>query len=145
VNSIPDEIIALDTNVYVFALRKTPGFSACEDLVFDKLEKLNVFVPLQIFIELQRNLTSNEMRGVLRALIRARSIRWDYTPAPAELIAQWEQRGAKKGDAVIAAHLQTASIAYLVSENRHFLAEISGLPFTVLNSAETLSKLEGRP
>ena len=77
----------------------------------------------------------------MRALLRAKTVTWDYAPAPRDLIAQWEQRGAKKGDAVIAAHLETANIRYLVSENRHFLAEFPASPFMILSSEEIIRLL----
>lgn len=140
-SSIRDEPVALDTNVFVFALRKEANYPACETLLFDKLNELQVYVPLQVFVELQHNLTDNEMRGVLRALVRAKTITWDYAPAPSDLIARWEQRGAKKGDAVIAAHLEATNIRYFVSENRHFLAELPALPFEVLSSEEAVRLL----
>ena len=98
-------------------------------------------MPLQIFLELQRNLTAGEMRRVVRALMMAQAMIWDYVPARLELIRQWEQRGAKKGDTVIAAHLEVAAIRYLVSENRDFLKEIPALPFTVLSSEEAVRLL----
>jgi hypothetical protein len=63
VNTIRSEAVALDTNVFVFALRKEATYPACETLLFDKLSELHVYIPLQIFVELQRNLTSDEMRG----------------------------------------------------------------------------------
>jgi hypothetical protein len=106
VTSIRGEAVALDTNVCIFALRKEPVYPACETLLFDKLPALQVYMPLQIFLELQRNLTASEMRRVVRALMMAQAVTWDYTPARIELIRQWEQRGAKKGDAVITAHLE---------------------------------------
>jgi len=142
VNSIRHEAVALDTNVFVFALRKEAAYPACETLLFVKLSELQVYLPLQIFVELQRNLTSSEMRGVLRALLRAKTVTWDYVPAPAELIARWEQAGAKKGDAVIAAHLEAAKIRYLVSENRHFLTELPASPFHVLRSEAVIALLK---
>jgi predicted nucleic acid-binding protein len=144
VNSIRDERVALDANVFIFALRKEPNYPACETLLFDKLNALQVYMPLQIFLELQRNLTGSEMRRVVRALAMAHAVTWDYTPARRDHIEQWEQRGAKKGDAVITAHLEAATIRYLVSENRDFLLELPGLPFTVLSSEEAVRILEGR-
>jgi len=127
--------------VFIFALRKEPDYPACETLLFDKLPSLQVYMPLQIFLELQRNLTASEMRRVVRALTMAQAVTWDYAPARMDLIRQWEQRGAKKGDAVITAHLEVATIRYLVSENRDFLKELSALPFTVLSSAEAVRLL----
>ena len=140
-NSIRGETVALDTNVFIFALRKEPNYPACETLLFDKLPELQVYMPLQIFLELQRNLTGSEMRRVVRALTMAQAVTWDYAPAQVDRIRQWEQRGAKKGDAVITAHLEAATIRYLVSENRDFLQELPALPFTVLSSEEAVRLL----
>jgi predicted nucleic acid-binding protein len=141
-NSIREEAAAFDTNVCVFAVRRDPDHPACETLLFDRLNELSIYLPLHILVELQRNLSVEEMRGLLLALSRAQAIAWDYSPASSELVSQWERLGAKKGDAVIAAHLEASGIRYLVSENRHFLAELSGLPFTVLTSEEALRLLD---
>jgi predicted nucleic-acid-binding protein len=141
VNSIRGEAVALDTNVFIFALRKEPNYPACETLLFDKLTALQVYMPLQIFLELQRNLTASEMRRVVRALAMAQAVTWEYAPARIDLIRQWEHRGAKKGDAVITAYLEVAAIRYLVSENRDFLKELPSLPFTVLSSEEAVRLL----
>ena len=132
-NSIRDELISLDTNESIFGLRKDVSRLACEILVFDKLSELRIHLPLQI-LELQHNLTDEEMRRVLLAVMKAKAVTWDYAPAPLELVRRWEQRGAKKGDAVIAAHLEIAQVSYFVSENRHFIAEITDLPFKVLTA-----------
>ena len=140
-NSILDERVALDTNVFLFALRREPTYPACETLLFDKLHTLQIYIPLQIFLELQHNLTASEMRRVVRALTMAQAVTWDYAPARIDLIRQWEQRGAKKGDAAITAHLEGAAIRYLVSENRDFLKELPALPFTVLSSEEAVRLL----
>jgi len=61
VNSIRDELVAFDTNVFLFALSKHPSYPACETLVFDRISELKVYIPLQIFVELQRNLHNHEM------------------------------------------------------------------------------------
>jgi hypothetical protein len=80
--------VALDTNVFIFALRKEPHYPACETLLFDKLTALQIYMPLQIFLELQRNLTANEMRRVVRALTMVQAVTWDYAPARMALIRQ---------------------------------------------------------
>ncbi len=141
-NSIRHDPVAFDTNIFVFALRKEATYPACETLLFDKLSELHVYIPLQVFVELQRNLTGEEMRGVLRALVRAKVVTWDYSPAPADLIARWEQQGAKKGDAVIAVHLEAAKVPYFVSQNRHFLSELPASPFQVLRSEAVIQLLK---
>ena len=140
-NSIREEAVALDTNEYVFALRADADHPACRTLVFDPLSALNIYLPLQVLLEVQRNLTREEMRRFHAALEDAGTIRRDYSPAPADLVRQWEERGAKKGDAVVAAHLDAASVRYFVSENRHFLVELADLPFEVLTAEEVLRRL----
>jgi len=42
---------------------------------------------------------------------------------------------------VIAAHLEAAGVPSLISENRHFLAEISELPFQVFTSQQVVEML----
>jgi hypothetical protein len=86
VNSIRGETVALDTNVFIFALCKEPNFPACETLLFDKLNEIRVYIPPQIFLELQRNLMASEMRRVVRALTMAQAVTWDYAPAQIDLI-----------------------------------------------------------
>ena len=140
--SIRGEKVALDTNVWIFALRKGPDFAACETLVFDKLHELQIHMPLQIFLELQRNLAPSEIRRLVHGLTLTQAVTWDYTPAQPELVRHWEQRGVQKGDAVIAAHLEEAAVRYLISENRDFLTAIPALPFSILSSEEAVRLLE---
>ena len=87
-NSIRDELVSLYTNEFIFALRREASHPACETLVFDQLDKLHLYVPLQIVVELQRNLPDEEMRQVLRALTKAKAVTWDYTPAPLQRVRQ---------------------------------------------------------
>ncbi len=77
-NSIRDELISLDTNEFIFALRKDARHPACETLLFDKLDELEIHLPLQILLELQHNLTDEEMRRVLLAVMKAKAVTWDY-------------------------------------------------------------------
>lgn len=143
-NSIREVLVSLDTNEFLFALRKEARYPACEILLFDMLSSLHIYMPLQILIELQRNLRSDEMRGLLLALSRSKTIQWDYAPVSLDLVGRWERRGAKKGDAVIAAHLEAAGVRYFISENRHFLGQLPDLPFLVLSSEEAARLLKDK-
>lgn len=55
-NSIRDKLLSFDTNEFIFALRREANHPACETLLFDKLNELRIYFPLQVLIELQRNL-----------------------------------------------------------------------------------------
>jgi len=45
-NFIHNQLIALDTNQFIFALRQDPTYSSCQILLFEKLHKINVYLPL---------------------------------------------------------------------------------------------------
>lgn len=136
-----DEFVALDTNQFVFALRRDPRFLNCTTLLFQHVDRLCVYVPLQVLKELHRNLTQDEIHLVFSALDVARECRIDYAPGEPARVKHWEQMGAKKGDAVIVAQLEASGVRFLISENRHFLLEVEGLPFEVLTSEQLLGLL----
>ena len=116
-------------------------FPFSQTLIFSKLPELHVYIPFQVLAERQRNLTSAEMRLVFLLLRQSKSIQWDYTLPSKEAVTKWKEQGAKKGDAFIAASLERVSIHYLIWENRHFLNEISNLPFQVLSSEAIIHAL----
>lgn len=136
-----NEFIALDTNQYGLALRRDPRFPHCASLLFQQLEKLCIHVPLQVLKELHRNLSRREIRRVFGALEVAQECRIDYAPGDIERVTHWEQVGAKKGDAVIIAQLEAAGVRFLVSENRHFISKVEGLPFEVSTREQILRML----
>ncbi len=144
-NSIREALVALDTNQYLFAVRRDLRYPDCERLMFDRIGELDILVPLQVQVELKRNLRTPQVQGVFRALHRARSVTFDFERVTAVRILEWEARGAKKGDAVIAACLQRTGVSYFISENRHFLRELSDLPFRVVSSAEAVRLLDEIP
>jgi hypothetical protein len=141
VNSIREGLVALDTNEFVFALRGEPRRHASELLLQEGIAELHIYVPLQVHLELQHNLSRTEMQDAMTALNGAKSVTWDYTPAQPELVERWQSVGAKKGDAIIVAQLEAFGVRYLISENRHFLAQLHALPFTVMSSEEALRLL----
>ncbi len=133
---LSDEFVALDTNEYVLALPRDPRFPNCFALLLEHIHKLWVHIPLQVLKELHKILSTRELHRVFGALEVAQVCRVDYTPGDLERVSYWEQQGAKLGDAVIVAQLEAAGVGFLVSENRHFLLEVDGLPFEVLTSEQ---------
>ena len=140
-NTAFDEIVALDTNEYIHAIRAGDLYPACRRLIFESLHLLQLHFPFQVQTELRRNLTDEEMAIALRALKAAQRIIWSYDVPPVKRIRFWESQGAKKGDAVICAALEAANVKFLISENRHFLAQIESLPFQVLSAEQFLDLL----
>jgi len=140
-SSIRTEWVTLDTNVYIHAFRMEQGREACTRLVFDHFAGLRVFIPLQVISELHRNLRPHEFGHLYRAASLSLHAKVEYAPAVSDRLVYYESLGAKKGDAAIAAQLDAARIQWLVSENRHFLAQIPDLPFRVVSADEALEML----
>ena len=139
--SIRDEWIVLDTNIWIFGLRRVPDFSACADLI-ENLNRLRVVLPRQILQELQANLVEDDLRTLFRLLNRLPiSPKIDWQKATAETVAKYQQMGCKLGDAVLSAHLEELGIKILVTENRDFLEELTGLPFRRLNASQAMVEL----
>ncbi len=135
------EWIVLDTNIWIFGLRNQSERPACAQ-VLQRLPRFSIKVPRQILLELGANLSHDEMDALFRLLNHYPDrvgISWER--ANAQLIQKYKELGCKAGDAAVAAHVETLNISVLVSENRDFLTEISGLPFQVLNAQEVLQKI----
>lgn len=142
--SILDERIVLDTNIWIFGLRRVPDIPACSQLL-ERLHRLSVVLPRQILQELQANLSEDEVRTLLRLLSRLpQKIIINWEKAQQEIIAKYQRLGCKLGDAAVAAHLEELNIKLLVSENRDFLEEIKELPFRRLSATQALAEIEQR-
>ena len=140
--TIRTEEIVLDTNVWIFGLHRTPAYPACAQLL-DRLGELSVVIPRQILRELQAHLSEEELRAFFAVANRhPQQIRVDWQRVPVELIRKYQALGCKRGDAVVAAHVEHLGVSVLVSENRELLTGVSGLPFRVLTASATLTELE---
>jgi predicted nucleic acid-binding protein len=140
--TIRDETIVLDTNIWIFGLRRHPELPACASLL-DRLSQLQVIIPRQVLQELQANLTENELKALfhlLNQIPRQVVIRWKK--AEVGIIRKYQNIGCKLGDAALAAHLEELEIDVLITENRHFLEDLKDLPFRRLSAIEALSELE---
>ena len=140
--SILDEWIVLDTNIWIFGLRRVSDIPACAQLL-GLLDRLYVVLPRQILQELQANFSEEEVRTLFRLLSglpHRMKINWEK--AKQENIEKYQRLGCKLGDAVIAAHLEELGIKILISENRDFLSEVKELPFRRLSAAQALTELE---
>ena len=140
-SSIRNALVSLDTNIFVFALRRDALYPACERLVYENLEELTVLIPLEVHRELQHNLSEAEKAEFFQILSTSSESRIDYAPADSGRLSHWQTAGAKKSDAVIIAQLEKLGVTLLISENRHFLLEIPELPFEVITAQQALERL----
>ena len=139
--SIQDEWIVLDTNIWIFGQRRVPGFTECVELL-DFLNQLRVVLPRQVLQELQVNFSESEMSSLFRLLNRLPiPPKIDWQKPAQEIVARYRRMGCKLGDAAVSAHMEELGINILVTENRDFLEELTGLPFRRLKAREVLAEL----
>lgn len=131
----------LDTNVWVFGLRRDASVPACAQLL-DRIGSFSVLIPLQVLKELNLALKEDEMRDFYRLVNRySEFIELSWEPVPTEQVKFYEQRGCRKGDAVIAAHAGTLGVKVIVSENRQFLQTLKDLPVELVTADEAATRL----
>src|SRR5205085_12477811 len=104
-SSILDEPVCLDTNQFIFAIRRSTEYSACREIIRHHIQKLDISLPLEILIELHRNLYPQEIKAAYRILRGARELVEDFAPVETTMLEHYEHMGAKDVDARICAHL----------------------------------------
>jgi predicted nucleic acid-binding protein len=131
----------LDTNVWVFGMRRDEAFPACASLL-DRIGSFSVYIPLQVLKELSLVLTEGEMRDFYWLVNKySEFIELSWEPVTPQQIKSYEERGCRKGDAVIAAHAEISGIRTIISENRQFLQTQEGLPIELINADEATTRL----
>lgn len=142
--TIPPERWLLDTNIWIFGLRRDTAFPACAELL-DRLGSFCVLIPLQVMKELNIALAKDELQAFYEIINHYPDcIDLNWQAAPLERIRFYQKRGCRKGDAVIAAHAEQAGIAIIVSENRQFLQTLTNLPIKIVSATEAIVHLEVR-
>ena len=139
--TIPSERWLLDTNVWVFGLRRNNAFPACSQLL-NCIGSFFAVIPLQVLKELNLALTEDETRDLYRLINQyPEFIELNWQPAGLERVKFYEELGCRKGDAVIAAHAEALGIGIIVSENRQFLQTLSGLSIEIITAREAQTRL----
>jgi predicted nucleic acid-binding protein len=139
--TIPSERWLLDTNVWVFGLRRDKTYPACAQLL-ERLGSFSVVIPLQVLKELNLSLTETEMRDFYRLINQnPELIELSWQPAQLERVTFYQNRGCRKGDAVIAAHAEALGIKTIISENHQFLQTLSQMSTELITASEASARL----
>jgi predicted nucleic acid-binding protein len=137
----PPERWLLDTNVWIFGLRRDDAFASCGELL-DRIGSFSVVIPLQVLKELTLALTETEIRDFYQLINQyPEFIELSWEQAPVERVKFFQERGCRKGDAVIAAHAEALGVKIIVSENRQFLQTVRDLAIDILSAAEAEARL----
>ena len=122
--------ISLDTNVFIFGLRKLDQHAM---LILKHLFRFEVSLPEQVERELRRNLAASEFRRFYELIGMLPSFSVAYQPVHDDILQLYRRFGLKTGDAKIAAFCEQEGIELFVSENRHFLRELPERSFEIVD------------
>lgn len=138
--TIPHDRWLLDTNIWVFGLRRDSTFPACAEL----LERIGLFstvIPLQLLKELTVNLTEEEVSyfyGLINQHPEIIEVNWEH--ASIDRVRFFQALGCRKGDAIIAAHAEALGVTVIVSENRQFLQALKDFAIEIISSETALER-----
>jgi hypothetical protein len=138
--TVLNERVGLDTNVFLLGLRKVDPHS---ERLLTYLDRLRLVIPERILRELSVNLTAAEMKEFYDLFGADTDVLFDWTPPSPNVVRRYLALGCKRGDAFVAAGIEILGATAFISNNRHFLREITGLPFRVLAPAAALVEIEG--
>lgn len=134
--TIPTKRWLLDTNVWIFALRRDDSHQACVELL-TLVGTFTAVIPRQVLQELNLNLIEDEIYDFYQRINENPDffdLNWER--APVERVKFYETQGCRKGDAVIAAHAEALGVRTIVSENRQFLRTIKASELEIVTAAE---------
>lgn len=130
--------ICIDSNQFIFGIAGSDP--ASEELMM-LLPHLEVVIPRLVMKEVTRNLSEAQTRALYALLNKAPRVIIIDEPVPSALAAKYVALGLpEKADAVIGAFAEWQSVKYLISDNRHFLEELSTAAFEVLHPDEFLQR-----
>jgi len=107
-------------------------------------ENLVLMIPRLVAQEVTRNLATRDQVGRFYRLFRGRDFAFLVDePVPTNLVNKYVRLGLPaKADAFIGAFAEWMQVRYLISDNRHFLRELSTDAFEVLDAATFIARWE---
>lgn len=130
--------ICIDSNQFIFGIS---GADPNSETLMLLLPRLDVVIPRIVMKEVTRNLQPTQVRSLYGLLNRAPRVKIVDEPVPVDLVNKYIALGLReKADAWIGAFAEWQGAQYLISDNRHFLGELAGEAFEVLNPAEFLRR-----
>jgi len=128
--------ICIDSNQFIFGIG---GIDPTSETIMSLLPSLEVVLPRLVIKEVARNLTKAQTKSFFNLLNKAAQVKIVDEPVPVELVRKYIKLGLpEKADAFIGAFTEWQGAKYLISDNRHFLSELSGAAFKVLSPEEFL-------
>ncbi len=135
-------LICIDSNQFVFGVMETDTDAVA---LMDILPQIDVVVPRLVISEVVRNLEKIGLEKQFFATIyRSERFQIIDEPVPIQLVEKYVASGLPaKADAIIGAFAEWMGAQYLISDNRHFLQELTTDAFEVLTPGEFLDRFSG--
>ena len=134
--------ICIDSNQFIFGIS---GANPSSDKLLTLLPQFEVVLPRLVLQEVSRNLSRAQIKSFYALLQRARVTVVEES-VPADWVNKYVSLGLReKADAFIGAFVEWQGIAFLVSSNRQFLAELKTGAFEVLRPDEFLLRYHREP
>jgi len=128
--------ICIDSNQFIFGIG---GVDPASETIMSLLPSLEVILPRLVIKEVSRNLTEAQTKTLFNLLNKASQVKVVEEHVPAVLVQKYVKLGLpEKADAFIGAFVEWQGAKYLISDNRHFLSELTGATFDVLIPEEFL-------
>ena len=130
--------ICIDSNQFIFGLT---GVDPASEALLMLLSYLDVVLPRLVIQEVTRNLNDAQVKALYALLNRSPRAVIVEEPVPSDLVTKYVALGLPaKADAVIGAFAEWQGARYLISDNRHFLADLHDAAFEVLSPGEFLRR-----
>ncbi|HID63282.1 MAG TPA: hypothetical protein EYP49_11165 [Anaerolineae bacterium] len=130
--------ICIDSNQFVFGIA---GSDPASETLMMLLPYLDVVLPRLVIKEVARNLNDEQVQALYTLFNKAPRVTIIDEPVPAALVTKYVALGLpEKADAVIGAFAEWQGVKYLISDNRHFVAELHSDAFEVLSPDEFLQR-----
>lgn len=122
--------ICIDSNQFIFGIS---GTDPASEILMTLLPHLELVIPRLVIKEVVRNLNDIQAKIFYALLNTASNLKIIEEPVPVQLIQKYISRGlSEKADAFIGAFAEWQDVKWLISDNRHFLYELTNATFEVL-------------
>lgn len=122
--------ICIDSNQFIFGIG---GTDPASETIMSLLPVLDVVLPGLVIKEVSRNLTESQIKALFSLFSKVPQLKIVYEPVPIKMVQKYVNLGLpEKADAFIGAFAEWQGADYLISDNRHFLSELSGAAFAVI-------------
>lgn len=130
--------ICIDSNQFIFGIG---GTDPASETIMSLLPSLDVEIPGLVIKEVSRNLSDAQIKILFSLFDKLPQMNIVYEPVPFGLVRKYVSLGLpEKADAFIGAFAEWQGAAYLISDNRHFLSELSGAAFAVIKPEDFLRR-----